>query len=64
MKNQNQLQQKIVEFIKNADVYLDNFEYVDMNQIKKVMEHVTVENYPKYVSKSGWIGDRWFGYGK
>ena len=53
MKNQNQLQQKIVEFIKNADVYLDNFEYVDMNQIKKVMEHVTVENYPKYVSKSG-----------
>ena len=34
MKNKNQLQQKIVDFIKNADLYMDNFEYVDMNQIK------------------------------
>jgi hypothetical protein len=34
MKNKNQLQQKIVEFIKNADLYMDNFEYVEMDQIK------------------------------
>ena len=34
MKNKNQLQQKIVDFIKNADLYMDNFEYVDMDQIK------------------------------
>ena len=33
MKNKNQLQQKIVEFIKNADLYLDDFEYVDMDKI-------------------------------
>ncbi len=31
MKNKNQLQQKVVEFIKNADLYMDNFEYVDMD---------------------------------
>ncbi len=34
MKNQNQLQQKVVSFIKNADLYMDNFEYMDMDQIK------------------------------
>jgi hypothetical protein len=34
MKNKNQLQQKIVDFIKDADLYMDNFEYVDMDQIK------------------------------
>lgn len=34
MKNKNQLQQKIVDFIKNADLYMDNFEYMDMDQIK------------------------------
>ena len=34
MKNKNQLQQKIVEFIKNADLYLDNFEYVDIDKIQ------------------------------
>ena len=34
MKNKNELQQKIVEFIKNADLYMDNFEYVDMDKIK------------------------------
>jgi hypothetical protein len=33
MKNRNQLQQKVVDFIKNADLYMDNFEYVDMDQI-------------------------------
>ncbi len=33
MKNTNQLQQKIVDFIKNADLYMDNFEYVDMDKI-------------------------------
>ena len=32
MKNKNQLQQKVVEFIKNADLYMDNFEYVDMDE--------------------------------
>lgn len=34
MKNQNQLQQKVVDFIKNSDLYMDNFEYVDMDGIK------------------------------
>lgn len=34
MKNRDQLQQKIVDFIKNADLYMDNYEYVDMDQIK------------------------------
>ena len=34
MKNKGDLQQKVVEFIKNADLYMDNFEYVDMDQIK------------------------------
>ena len=29
MKNKNRLQEKIVDFIKNADLYMDNFEYVD-----------------------------------
>lgn len=33
MKNHNQLQQKIVDFIKNADIYMDNFEYVDTDKI-------------------------------
>lgn len=34
MKNKNQLQEKIVEFIRNADLYMDNFEYVEMDKIK------------------------------
>lgn len=34
MKNKNNLQKKIVEFIKNADLYMDNFEFVDMDKIK------------------------------
>jgi hypothetical protein len=34
MKNKNQLQQKVVDFIKNADLYMDNFEYVDMDKIR------------------------------
>lgn len=34
MKNKNQLQQKVVGFIKNADLYMDNFEYVEMGNIK------------------------------
>ncbi len=34
MKNKNKLQQKIVDFIKNADLYMDNFEYVDMDKIQ------------------------------
>ena len=34
MQNQGDLQKKVVEFIKNADLYMDNFEYVDMDQIK------------------------------
>ena len=35
MKNKNQLQHKVVEFIKNADLYMDNFEYVDMDKIQR-----------------------------
>lgn len=34
MKNKNQLREKVVDFIKNADLYMDNFEYVDMDKIK------------------------------
>lgn len=34
MKNNNGIREKIVNFIKNADIYMDNFEYVDMDQIK------------------------------
>lgn len=34
MKNENQLQQRVVDFIKNADLYMDNFEYVDMDKIQ------------------------------
>lgn len=38
MKNKNELQQKVVSFIKNADLYMDNFEYVEMDQIKLDIE--------------------------
>ena len=34
MKNKDRLQDKVVAFIKNADLYMDDFEYVDMDQIK------------------------------
>lgn len=33
MKNQNDLQRKVVEFIKNSDLYMDDFEYVDIDEI-------------------------------
>lgn len=33
MKNKNDLQRKVVEFIKNSDLYMDNFKYVDMEEI-------------------------------
>ena len=45
MKNKNKLQQKIAEFIKNADLYMDNFEYVDMDKIK--LESVEYEKKPE-----------------
>ena len=45
MKNKNKLQQKIVEFIKNTDLYMDNFEYVDMDKIK--LESVEYEKKPE-----------------
>lgn len=34
MKNENQLRQKVVDFIKNSDLYMENFEYVDMDKIQ------------------------------
>lgn len=34
MKNKNQIQKKIVEFIKNADLYMDDFKYVDRDKIQ------------------------------
>ena len=34
MKNRNNLQEKIVNFIKNADLYMDDFEYVDADKIQ------------------------------
>lgn len=39
MKNKNQLQEKVVAFIKNADLYMDNFEYVEMDKIKLEAEN-------------------------
>ena len=38
MKNKNGLQKKIVSFIKNADLYLENFEYVDEEDIRVDVE--------------------------
>ena len=38
MKNQNDLQRKVVEFIKNSDLYMDDFEYVDMENIRVKMD--------------------------
>ena len=38
MKNQNDLQRKVVEFIKNSDLYMDDFEYVDMDKIRIKMD--------------------------
>lgn len=38
MKNQNDLQRKVVEFIKNSDLYMDDFEYVDMEKIRVKMD--------------------------
>ncbi len=34
MKNRNNLQEKIVDFIKNADLYMDDFKYVDADKIQ------------------------------
>ena len=45
MKNKNKLQQKIVEFIKNADLYMDNFKYVAMDKIK--LESVEYDKKPE-----------------
>ena len=37
MKNQNDIQRKVVEFIKNSDLYMDDFEYVDMEKLRVKM---------------------------
>ena len=34
MKNKNNLQNKVVEFVKNADLYMDSFEYMDIDKLK------------------------------
>lgn len=34
MKNKNNLQNKVVEFVKNADLYMDGFEYLDVDNLK------------------------------
>lgn len=34
MKNRNNLQEKIIDFIKNADLYMDDFKYVDIDKIQ------------------------------
>lgn len=38
MKNQNDLQRKVVEFIKNSDLYMDDFEYADIDKIRVKMD--------------------------
>lgn len=35
MKNKNRLQEKVVGFIKNADLYMDNFEYIEISKIEQ-----------------------------
>ena len=34
LKNKNNLQNKVAEFVKNADLYMDNFEYLDIDKLK------------------------------
>lgn len=34
LKNKNRSQKRVVEFIKNADLYMDNFEFADMDKIQ------------------------------
>lgn len=41
MKNKNNSQKKVVEFIKNADLYMDNFEYLDMDKVKVELDEET-----------------------
>lgn len=41
----NKLQEKVVGFIKNADLYMDNYEYVDMEKIK--LKTVNVSGKPE-----------------
>lgn len=43
MKNENDLQKKVVNFIKNADLYMDNFEYVDMSEVNLLLENGSEE---------------------
>ena len=38
MKNQNDIQRKVVEFIKNSDLYMDDFEYADIDKIRVKMD--------------------------
>ncbi len=38
MKNQNDSQRKVVEFIKNSDLYMDDFEYADIDKIRVKMD--------------------------
>ena len=38
MKNQNDIQRKVVEFIKNSDLYMEDFEYVDIDKIRVKMD--------------------------
>lgn len=45
MKNKNQLQDKVVQFIKNADLYMDNFEYVKAEDI--IMEAGKINDKPE-----------------
>ena len=62
MKNKNQLQQKVVEFIKNADLYMDNFEYVDMDKIQVKPEKVTRNQKRRCLIylRISWIKSDWF----
>lgn len=34
LKNKNDLQNKVAEFVKNADLYMDNYEYRDIDRLK------------------------------
>lgn len=38
MKNENDLQKKVVEFIKNADLYMDDFGYTDIDKLPLLID--------------------------
>ena len=53
LKNKNELQKKIVEFIKNADLYLEDYKYSDVKDL-----HISIKNNSKPSERALNIPDR------